>query len=142
MPSKPYDSSEHNVAESRQNRAAGRILVRARKAADMSQTEFAAAIAKRLGLPSLAQGSYSGWEIHSRTVPAAALIAAGEIARASGFRICDAIEAETGPVVVSQSTKLAAALEAMAEALEGDAAESIRDAAESIRPKRRAANSR
>lgn len=142
MPSKPYDSTEHNVAESRQNRAAGRILVRARKAADMSQTEFAAAIAKRIGLPSLAQGSYSGWEIHSRTVPAAALIAAAEVARPSGFQLGDAIEAETGPVQVSQSTKLAVALEAMAEALEGDAAEQIREVAESIRPKRRAANNR
>ena len=142
MPSKPYDSTEHNVADSKQNRAAGRILVRARKAADMSQTDFAGAIAKRLGLPSLAQGSYSGWEIHARSVPAAALIAAAEVARGSGFVLCDAIDAETGPVNVPQSTRLAAALEAMADALEGDAADQIREAAESIRPKRRAANTR
>lgn len=142
MPSKPYDTTEHNVAASRQNKAAGRILVRARGATEMSQTDFATAIAKRLGLPSLAQGSYSGWEVHSRTVPAAVLIAAAELARPQGFVLCDAIEAETGPVNVPQSTKLAAALEAMADALEGDAAEQIREVAESMRPKRRAANSR
>jgi len=108
----------------------------------MSQTEFASAIAKRLGLPSLAQGSYSGWEIHARTVPAAALLAAAELARTRGFNVGEAIEAETGPVNVPQSAKFAAALEAMADALEGDAADQIREVAESIRPKRRAANSR
>ena len=142
MPSKPYDSTEHNVTESRQNRIAGRILTRARKASDMSQTEFAAAIAKRLGLPSLAQGSLSGWEIHSRTVPAAALIAAAEVARSHGFDLGEAVNGEMGPGTVPQAAKLATALEQIAEALEGSAADDLRQAAATLRPvKRRAAAS-
>ena len=140
MPSKPYDSTEHNVTESRQNRIAGRILTRARKAADMNQTEFAAAVARRLGLPSLAQGSLSGWEIHARTVPAAALIAGAEVARTHGFDLGDAINAEMGPAAIPQAAKLATALEQIAEALEGSAADDIRQAAATLRPiKRRAA---
>ena len=139
MPSKPYDSTEHNVTESRQNRIAARIMARARKAADMSQTEFAAAVAKRLGLPSLAQGSLSGWEIHARTVPAAALIAAAEVARASGFDLGDALNAELGPATIPQAGRLAIALEQIAEALEGSAAaDDLRQAAETLRPKKAA----
>ena len=137
MPNKPYDSTEHNVTESRQNRIAGRILTRARKAADMSQTEFAAAVARRLGLPSLAQGSLSGWEIHARTVPAAALIAAAEVARAQGFDLAQAITDELGPNTVPQAAKLATALETIADALKGEASDSVRAAAEALRPKRR-----
>ena len=132
MPAKPYDPSEHNVAESRQNRIAGKLLARARQASGMSQTEFASAVAKRLGLPSLAQGSLSGWEIHSRTVPAAAIIAAAEVARTHGFNLGQKIDNELGPHKVPQRTILAAALRQMASAMKGDAADSLRAAADSL----------
>jgi|SRR5579859_455859 len=137
MPAKSFDTENHKVAKSRQNRVAGRILLRARQSADMNQTDFAAAIAKRMGIPSFGQPALSGWETSIRSVPAAALIAAAELARSQGFDLSEIIDSELGPATIPQAVKLAAALESIADALKGEAAEQVRAAAESIRPKRR-----
>lgn len=136
MPAKPSDTENHRVARSRQNRVAGRILLRARQVSDMSQTEFAAALAKRLGLPSFGQPTLSGWETSIRAIPAAVLIAASEISRTNGFSLSETIDGELGPSTAPQAAKLAAALEAMADALKGEAADNVRAAAEALRPKR------
>ena len=137
MPARSFDTEAHNVARSRQNRVAGRILLRARQATDMTQGEFAAAIAKRLGIPSFGQPALSGWETSIRSVPGAALIAAAELARARGFDLADVINAELGPATIPQAAKLASALESIAGALSGEAADQVRAAADSIRNKRR-----
>jgi transcriptional regulator with XRE-family HTH domain len=132
MPKKELEV-DGGVAKSRQNRIAGRILLHARQSADMNQTDFAASIAKRLGIPSFGQPALSGWETSIRQVPAAAIIAAAEIVRAHGFDLTDAINAEIGPATVPQAAKLAVALEAMADALKGEASEQVRAAADSLR---------
>src|SRR5579872_3352019 len=125
------DADQIKLAESRQNRVAGRILLRARQSADMNQTEFAEVIAKRLGLTNLGQSSLSGWETSIRSVPSSVLIAAAEIARSRGFSLSDIIDSELGPATVPQAAKLAGALEAIANALKGEAADQVRAAANS-----------
>ena len=129
-------NEEATVAESRQNRIAGRILLRARQSADMNQTDFAQAVAKRIGLGSIGQSALSGWETSVRSVPAAALIAAAELARSHGFDLAEIITSELGPATVPQAAKLAAALESIADALKGEAADNVRQAAQSLRPRR------
>jgi transcriptional regulator with XRE-family HTH domain len=133
----PIKNDDSKVAESRQNRIAGRILLRARRSTDMTQTEFATAIARRLGLGTIGQSALSGWETSIRGVPAAALIAAAELARARGFDLSEIINSELGPGTIPQAARLATALESIADALSGEAAEQIREAAKGIRPKRR-----
>lgn len=137
MPTK-NDPDQIKMALSRQNRIAGRILLRARQSSDMNQTEFAAAIAKRLGLGNIGQSALSGWETSIRGVPAAALIAAAELARVRGFNLSDVIDSELGPATIPQAAKLATALEAIADALKGEAAEQVRQAAATLRPHKRA----
>lgn len=131
------DADQIKFSQSRQNRVAGRILLRARQSADMSQTDFASAVAKRLGLSSIGQSALSGWETSIRGVPGAVLIAAAEVARSRGFNLTDVMESELGPATIPQAAKLATALEAIADALKGEAAEQVRSAAQTLRPPRR-----
>jgi len=132
------DADQIKFSQSRQNRVAGRIVLRARQVSEMNQTDFAAQVAKRLGLSTIGQSALSGWETSIRGVPGAVLIAAAEIARSRGFSLSEIIESELGPATVPQAAKLATALEAIADALKGEAAEQVRQAAASIRPAKRA----
>lgn len=125
----------HNVAQTRHSKVAGRLLQRARQASGMSQTEFATAIARRLGIPSLGQPALSGWEVSTRAMPAAALIAAAELARAHGFSLGQEIDNELGPHRVPQQAILANALRQMADAMKGEAADNLRAAADALKPK-------
>jgi transcriptional regulator with XRE-family HTH domain len=47
----------------------------------MPQGEFGKAVARRLGLAALSQSATSDWELGKRSVPAAVVIAAAEVAR-------------------------------------------------------------
>lgn len=129
------DAGESKLAETHQNRVAGRLLQLARKAAGLNQTEFGMALAGRLGA-SFGQSAISGWEISIRAVPAAALIAAAELANDGGVQLAEAIKAELSPAVEApQAKRLAEALEAIADALGGGvAADQVRSAAASLRP--------
>ena len=134
---KNNSDDDTRVANARQNRIAGKILRRSREVSDMNQTDFAAAIAKRLGLGSIGQSALSGWETSMRGVPGAAIIAGAEIARSRGFDLVDAINDELGPLKGPKFSAIASALDSFADSLKGDAAEQVRDAAKILRSKRR-----
>lgn len=93
MPERPVDSQ--SLARTRQNQIAARVLLRARQATGLSQGRFLAAIGERLATRPYAQNALSAWEAGERSVPAAVLLAAVEIARRHGLDLADVITDET-----------------------------------------------
>ena len=73
------------------NKVAGRVLASARAASGLTQTRFLEALSERLGVRPYAQNALSSWEGGDRTVPAAVLIAAAELARPGGFVLTNSI---------------------------------------------------
>lgn len=72
--------SDIRLAASPQNRTAGQLFKRARVAAEVSQGDFGKQVARRLGMSEISQSAVSDWERGKRQVPAAAIIAAAEVA--------------------------------------------------------------
>lgn len=56
-----------------------------RRVSGMNQTEFAADVARRMGVDTFSQSALSGWETGQRAMPAAVLMAVAEIARECGL---------------------------------------------------------
>ena len=79
MPKRPEDTPP--IADSPQNLIAGRALRRARDLIEVNQEDFGKAIGQRLRVAAYGQSAVSDWETGNRQVPAAALIAAAEVAR-------------------------------------------------------------
>ena len=78
-------ASDAQVARSIQNRAAGRLLTTTRRVSGMNQAEFAADVARRMGVDAFSPSVLSGWETGQRAMPAAVLMAVAEIARECGL---------------------------------------------------------
>ena len=79
MPNRPDDTLP--IADTPLNRAAGKALRRARDLVQMNQEEFGKALGRRLGVAPYGQSAVSDWETGNRQVPAAALVAAAQVAR-------------------------------------------------------------
>jgi transcriptional regulator with XRE-family HTH domain len=94
------DGHEGRLANTRQNRAAGRALRAARLSLGpqgSKQTAFAATLSRELGMPFTAT-ALSGWENGKRSVPGAVLVAAAMITGQS----LDALFGEAGEPDVVQ----------------------------------------
>ena len=113
--------SDVRIAASRQNKTAGILVRRARTAADMPQGDFSKAVARRLGLAALSQSAMSDWERGVRQVPAAAILAAAEVARMDPAELF-AAESKR----VSETERLLRDIERVAGALTPRQAEKVR----------------
>jgi len=100
MPEGTSDVREGRLANTRQNRAAGRALRAARLSLGSQgskQTAFAATLSRELGMPFTAT-AVSGWENGKRSVPGAVLVAAAMMTGQS----LDALLGEAGEPDVVQ----------------------------------------
>jgi transcriptional regulator with XRE-family HTH domain len=107
------------MADTPQNAAAGRFLVRARKHLELTQGEFAAALSASLGV-NCSPSTVSGWETSTRSVPGAAIEAAlALMGRSFDEELAEAVPASEVDELRVEVRKMGAgivrALEAMAE---------------------------
>jgi len=99
MPTRPVDSQ--SLSKTRGNQIAAGVLSRARRSTGLSQERFLAAIGEWLGTRPYAQNALSAWEAGERSVPAAVMIAAAEVAKAGGFELSDALDLQAQELPVS-----------------------------------------